>query len=246
MTCSQRRCSHYVGHVLIAELCDCTVGHSVKATMKGVDSAIKHSIENYRLTSRSKTLWRLTPKNESKIARGLAAKKQEAHLLDLVKKRDYYTKKVLELLNEAAEELNPQLIDDCDEAIYFLKKLITRNPDVLQQIGNLVLKQQHFQQDMSNKEKKLKDMANSLPNGFLNLQKLSAMTQTSKISKKEEVDKKLAEFYVLVSEQQKRLAKECEDALCRLKVPLFCGAKEGDMVQRAQILAFLQAAAARQ
>ncbi|KAM9922532.1 hypothetical protein OXX59_005762 [Metschnikowia pulcherrima] len=192
---------------------------------KQVNSAVNHAISNYQLTSKSKSLRRLSPANSDKIATALIDKKQDRQLMEYIKKRDYYTKKINELLNDCGEETNPRLIQDEAEAEHFIRKRLLRDHAKVQQIKRLIEKHASFQRKAAHEQEQIirRHQGNRSISG---LKKLGSMNAATEQKQKAARDTELHEFYGRLLRQQKSFSDESEHMLRQLDVPFFCSIVE--------------------
>lgn len=189
---------------------------------KDLSSVVHRAVSHYQLTSSSKLLKRLNVKNERRIVGNLTKRKQEKQLIELLHKRDYYNNKINELLNHAAEETDPKLIDDEDEAEFYLSKRFLKDKEKLHQVKTIILNHIAFHEESTREHEKIvKDFQQKQPaaNG---LSKLKAMNNASEKSWLVAKEKALKEFYERIYEKQKRLASASEFMLRQLGVPFFC------------------------
>ncbi|GEQ71677.1 hypothetical protein JCM33374_g5363 [Metschnikowia sp. JCM 33374] len=188
---------------------------------KQVNSAVSHTIANYQLTSKSKSLRRLSPKNSEKISRVILEQKQDKHLMELIKKRDYYTRKIHELLNESGEELNPQLIEDEAEAEHYIRKILLKDHDKVHQIKSLIQKHKHFQEASAREQDELLRKYSGKRSSISGLKKLDSMNAAADAKLKSEREEQLSKFYTNLLQRQTDYSLESENILRYLQVPFF-------------------------
>lgn len=176
------------------------------------DQIVHRTVRNYQLTSRSKKFWRLRPHNETKIAHAIRKKGQQDELALLAQKQSYYTDKLHDLLNRAAEERDPRLIQDQQEADWFIRKHVVSDPQKLKLVEFQVWKQQQFHAEFG------RELSAAEPPN-LGLVKLRAVNLDAE--KRRQTASQ--ELYLKYAQQQRLLAKECEDQLRDLEVPFFTG-----------------------
>lgn len=189
---------------------------------KDLSSVVHRAVLHYQLTSSSKLLRRLNVKNERRIVSNLTKRKQEKQLIDLLHKRDYYNNKINELLNHAAEETDPKLIDDEDEAEFYLARRFLKDKEKLHQTKTIILNHNAFQEESSREYEKIVNEFQLKQPAANGLSKLRAMNNASEKSWLVAKEKALKEFYERIYEKQKRLASESESMLRQLGVPFFC------------------------
>lgn len=209
------------------------------SNMKQVSSAVHHTINNYQLTSKSKQFRRLTPKNEDRISQNIIHKNQKKQLLDLIHKRDYYANKIHELLNNAGEVSDPKLIDDDTEAELYLIRFM-KVPENVEQIKSLVEKHKRFQEEMTRqKETIMKKHTKSATSG---LAKLASVTSDIETSRREAMERELAQLHEQIYREQLKYSSESESVLRLLGVPFFVLDKEvyGMVEHKQRMLSMLQ------
>lgn len=189
--------------------------------MKHLASAVHNTIANYQLTSKSKLFHRLKPKHEKRIVDDLVKNDKAKQLLELIHKRDYYNKKIYELLNTAAEELDPKLIVDETDAEEYLKKIFMQLPEKVQQVESLIKKHTEFQVGAKERYEIIqkKHLADSPK--YKGLSKFASMNANSQLKKMQALNSEMRALTSEVSSRQKVLAKESEAMLRILEVPFF-------------------------
>lgn len=190
--------------------------------MKEVSSAVHRAIQNYQLTSNSKQLKRLNHKNEARIVANLKRKHQDRHLIELIQKRDHYNNKINELLNNAAEQSDPSLIEDDYEADYYLAKRFIRVPENVDQVRAIIEKHKVFQDDASQEYQQIMGKYEHKPHAANGLAKLKAKNASDQANRQDAKDKALSSLYEKVAYKQRALAQESEAMLRQLQVPIFC------------------------
>lgn len=190
--------------------------------MKDVSSAVHRTIHNYQLTSQSKLLKRLTPKNGARIVANLNKRHQSRQLMELIQKRDYYNNKIYELLNGAGEQPDPTLIEDDYEAEYYLVNRFFKDPEKVDQVRAIIAKHNHFQDEMAEEHAKiLREYELKAPtmNG---LAKLKAANAASEAKRESSRNMALRALVQNVANRQRELSRESEAMLRELRVPFFC------------------------
>ncbi|EEQ38017.1 hypothetical protein EJF18_20925 [Clavispora lusitaniae] len=207
--------------------------------MKHVSSAVHHTIQNYQLTSKSKSYRRLTPKNEKKIAETIVSNNQAKQLMELINKRDYYTKRIYELLNSAGEETDPRLIDDLSEAEHYLERRFTRQVEKMDQVKALIEKHLRFQKEKTAEHKAILEKYADKGQSYQGLSKLKKLNSNAERDRSVAKEKELASFYKEVMQMQKRYAAESQAMLCELQVPFFAGGNKTDVAKQEHVLQVL-------
>lgn len=190
--------------------------------MKDISSAVHRTIHNYQLTSQSKLLKRLTPRNETRIVANLNKRHQERHLIELIQKRDYYNNKIHELLNGAGEQLDPTLIEDDYEAEYYLAKRFVKVPENVDQVRAIIAKHIQFQDEMANEHAMILreyDLKAPTMNG---LAKLKAANASNEAKREKTRNMAIEALVQKVSDRQRELSIESQAMLRQLRVPFFC------------------------
>ncbi|OBA22941.1 hypothetical protein METBIDRAFT_9285 [Metschnikowia bicuspidata var. bicuspidata NRRL YB-4993] len=189
--------------------------------LKQVRSAVNHVISNYQLTSKSKLFQRLSSKNVDLISKGVMENKQDKHLMELIKKRDYYTRKIHELLNDSGEEKNPRLIVDEAEAGHYIRKRLLKDVTRSEQIKSLIRKHRQFQVSATEEQDKIIQkyrVRKPLAGG---LKKIGSMNAAIDAKLNAEREAELQRFYTNLMQKQSEYCLESERLLRNLDVPFF-------------------------
>lgn len=190
--------------------------------MNDLRSAVHHQIKCYELTSKSKSLFRLKSKNESRICKSISDRRQDKIILELILKRNRLDRKINEMLNEAAEQKDPSKIIDLDEAKSFINRYLLRQKEKSEQISSLIDKHKRFQRDaVQQKNVILGDHEKLSPKKISGLTKLSQLNATEKSRLDEELKKRLQSHYEMIADRQRQLSQESDAMLLELGVPFF-------------------------
>lgn len=206
--------------------------------MKKVESAISHTISNYEQTSKLKLYRRLRASNCKAIAKAVELSGQSEQLLELIKKRDYYNHKILELLNCAGEIRDPALITDRIEAEHYITKRILRDEHKVASIRALIEKHARFEDKYRVQKQKLLEKHSSGSSTFEALKKLSSVNAKLKAKKDAERDTALNDMYLEAANEQRGLSKESMRTLRSLGVPFFDS--ESNSRNQVFVIEFLQ------
>lgn len=167
-----------------------------------VRSVVHNAIREYELVSRLKLRRRLCAKNESRIAKLVQETGHHKQLLEIAQKREYYTNKLLDLLEAAGAETDAQAIDNRDDAEWFIRRRFARTPEAAQ-VKVMIKKHERFQESAAEQHKQI-----LLRYG---LAKFAA-----------DKDRALAAFFAEQAAMQRKYAEESVDLLRQAKVPFFC------------------------
>lgn len=190
--------------------------------MKHVSAQVHQTIVNYQLTSKSKGFRRLTPKHEKKIVETILQTHQSKQLMELIGKRDYYNKKIYELLNSSGEEVDPLRIEDLAEAEHHIERRFMRQVEKVDQVKSLIEKHTRFYQDIELRKNALLAKYTSRQS-YYGLSKLKTLNSHSERDRERAKAKELDEFYHEVMQKQKAYAVESAAMLNQLQVPFFAG-----------------------
>lgn len=189
--------------------------------MKNIESAVKNTISNYQATSKLKLFRRLRPQNSKKITNSIIKDGNADHLMDLIKKRDYYTGKIHELLNSAGEESDPKLIASRSEAEHYICKRILKDRHKVASIRSLMEKHKRFQEGYRVEQEQIMKKNSDDSSSYTGLEKLGAMKAQLKAKKQLANDTELREMYLRAAVKQRELSLESSRTLKSLGVPFF-------------------------
>lgn len=149
---------------------------------------------------------------------------QAKQLMELISKRDYYNKKIYELLNSAGEELDALRIDDLAEAEHFIERRFMRQLEKVDQVKSLIEKHTRFYQDMELRHSAILTKYTS-NKSYLGLSKLKTLNSHAERDRETAKAKELGDFYREMMKKQMEYASESAAMLNQLQVPIFA-AKE--------------------
>lgn len=189
--------------------------------IKQVKSAVHHVISNYQLTSKSRLLHRLRDANVDRISKVILERKHDKHLFELLKKRDYYTKKIHELLSDSGEQSDPRLIIDEAEAEHYIRSQLLKDSKRRHEIKALIRKHKNFQESAANEQSQLFHRFRGKKSPINGLKKLGSVNVANEAKADAEKKSEMTKFYTKLLQKQNDFCLESEALLRNLDVPFF-------------------------
>lgn len=193
--------------------------------MKHISAQVHQTIENYQLTSKSKRFRWLTPKHEKKIVETIEKNHQSKQLMELINKRDYYSKKIYEMLDSAGEELDPLRIDELAEAEHHLERRFMRQVEKADQVRSLIEKHTRFYQENERRQNEIM-VKYASSQSYPGLSKLKTLNSHAERDRELAKTRELSELHREMMQQQKAYAAESAAMLKQLQVPFFTGKED--------------------
>lgn len=208
--------------------------------MKDIESFVNYTITNYQLTSRLKLHKLLRTHNVKRISESLTRNGRQAEqFFELIRKRDYYNGKIYELLNSAAEQDDPALISDRDEAERYIRKRIMKDHHKVSSIKALIEKHARFQQQYKQEKQSIVDSYSGSTIVYDELKKLNAIKLQLAAKQNMAKESALQEIYLRAAKEQRELSDESQRTLRLLGIPFFA-AETQDQGNKLYVLELLQ------
>lgn len=208
--------------------------------MKDIEPAVAHAIQTYQQTSRLKLHRRLLPENTKVISDAVVQNGEAELLISLMKKRDHYTARIHELLNNAGEQTDPGLIDDRAEAEHYITKRVLKDSHKVASIRALIEKHARFQDQYKEELLRVEQVSQPKKQVLKGLAKLSAMKDLLAAKEVLRRESALQELYQKAAATQRALGEESVRTLRTLGVPFFAATGEVPEDDKVFVLELLQ------
>lgn len=208
--------------------------------MKDIEPAVAHAIQIYQKTSRLKLYRRLFPENCKAIAQAVVENGDAEHLVSLMKKRDHYTAKIHELLNNSGAPDDPGLINSRSDAEHYIIRRVLKDEHKVASIRALIEKHLRFQEQWGYELRRIDQGSQNKRSALKGLAKLGAMADMLAAKDLARQETMFNELYEKVAKTQQELCDESLRTLRDLGIPFFAAIGDVSEDDKVFVLEYLQ------